>query len=120
VVAVDTRTLIGLVGLPVTKIVSATMAVTLVMTILRLVASTVTLRQDARTVMVVAMIDVVVEVVVVVVEDTMREILAALINMSNQGRAREMLVTEEALTAEVEFTKIVLSMIDTPVDNCDR
>jgi hypothetical protein len=107
----DMRTLIGLAGLLAMKTVSVIMAVILVMSMHHLVASTVTLRRDARTVMVAAMTDVV---------DTMREMLVAPISMPIQGWAREMLVKEEALTAEVEFMKIVLPMIDTPVDNCDR
>ncbi|KAH0538758.1 hypothetical protein FGG08_004646 [Glutinoglossum americanum] len=112
VVAVaDTRTLIDLVDHLVTMIASAIMAVILAMNMHHPAASTVMLRRDARTAMVVAMIDVV---------DITRENLVAPVNIPMQRRAREMLVTKEALTAEVEFTKIVLSMIDTPVDNCDR
>jgi hypothetical protein len=110
--AVGMRTHIGPVVHLVTTIVTATTAVTPATIMHRLVASTATLRQDVKTVTVAA--------AMTGVADIMREMVVVLVNMPKQGLAREKLVTEEALSAEVESTKIVLSMIDIPVDNCDR
>jgi hypothetical protein len=110
VVAVGMKTHIGPVALLAMTIAIAITAATPATIIHHPAVSTVTLRRDARIVMVAAMIGVAI----------MRETVVALVNMPKQGLARERLVTEEALSAEVESTKIVLSMIDTPVDNCDR
>ena len=104
------KTHIGLVALPATTIAIVITAATPAMIIRRPAVSTATPRRDAKTDMVAVMTDVVI----------MRGIVAVLVIIPKQGLAREKLVTGEALSVEVESTKIVLSMIDTPVDNCDR
>ena len=112
-VVVDMTTTIGpAVLLAMTTVESATMDATLVTTMARPVALTATLREDARTVITVEMIG---------VEDIMIESLAVVapITMA-MPHLRESLVMGAAASAEVEFTKIVSLMIDTPVGNCDR